>query len=107
MDHVGAVKGAGKEVVKGAEKEVTDAADAAISAFGDPVAQVAAEQQRAALVAQGALQPALANAAQNIKKTALSKTTGAMRNKMNEIPFLQEVIVSGELAKLAFDYLAS
>ena len=42
---------------------------------------------------------------QELKKEALGKASAELKSVMEKIPYLREVIVGGELAKLAFDYL--
>lgn len=37
----------------------------------------------------------------------MSDASDAMKNVLYKIPYMKEVLISGELAKLAFDYLVA
>lgn len=45
--------------------------------------------------------------AADIKKEMLGKASKELKSVMEKIPYLREVIVGGEMAKLAFEFLKS
>ena len=70
---------------------------------GNPAAAAKAEKVEQNLVK--GVQADLTKSAQQIKKDALGKASGELKKVMEQIPYLREVIVGGEMAKLAFEYL--